>query len=293
MPEGRVIKAQNSFFYVKCDNKLVSCKLRGRFKKEKLNVYIGDRVEFSFLGEDSGVVEKLLPRYNFLKRPPIANIDQVIIVFAAADPDPHPLLIDRFLVMAEWSGIKDIVICFNKADLVDNSILEKSLSIYRKIGYTVMKASAIEKKGISELKELLEGKETVFSGPSGVGKSSLVNAVDSTLQLQVGNISEKIKRGKHTTRLAQLMPYGDNGTVVDTPGFSSVDLSEIEAEELAGFFPEFREYLGGCRYRGCSHTHEPECSLKEAVSQGYVSDSRYQSYLRLLQEINERKHEQW
>lgn len=293
MPEGRVIKTQNSFFYVQYGTELISCKLRGRFKKDRENVYTGDMVEFSLLTPGEGVIERLLPRKNLLHRPAVANIDQVVIEFAVTDPEPHPLLIDRFLVMAEWSGIPDIVLCFNKCDLTACSEMEYLLSFYRKIGYTVLEVSAQEKLGLAELRKLLSGKETVFAGPSGVGKSSLLNAVDEKLGLQTGTISDKIKRGKHTTRLACLMPYGEDGVIVDTPGFSSLDLTEIPAEDLAGYFPEFADYLTGCRFRGCLHSHEPECALKNAVEQGTVSSERYQSYLRFLQEIKERKNGQW
>lgn len=293
MPEGRVIKTQNSFFYVKYRTELISCKLRGRFKKDRENVYTGDMVEFSLLTPGEGVIERLLPRKNLLHRPAVANIDQVVIEFAVTDPKPHPLLIDRFLIMAEWSGIPDIVLCFNKCDLTACSEMEYLLSFYRKIGYTVLEVSAQEKLGLAELRKLLAGKETVFAGPSGVGKSSLLNAVDEKLGLQTGTISDKIKRGKHTTRLACLMPYGEDGVIVDTPGFSSLDLTEIPAEDLAGYFPEFADYLTGCRFRGCLHSHEPECALKNAVEQGTVSSERYQSYLRFLQEIKERKNGQW
>lgn len=293
MPEGRVIKTQNSFFYVKYGTELISCKLRGRFKKDRENVYTGDMVEFSLLTPGEGVIERLMPRKNLLHRPAVANIDQVVIEFAVTDPEPHPLLIDRFLVMAEWSGIPDIVLCFNKCDLTACSEMEYLLSFYRKIGYTVLEVSAQEKLGLAELRKLLSGKETVFAGPSGVGKSSLLNAVDEKLGLQTGTISDKIKRGKHTTRLACLMPYGEDGVIVDTPGFSSLDLTEIPAEDLAGYFPEFADYLTGCRFRGCLHSHEPECALKNAVEQGTVSSERYQSYLRFLQEIKERKNGQW
>ncbi len=282
MPEGRVIKTQNSFFYVKYGTELISCKLRGRFKKDRENVYTGDMVEFSLLTPGEGVIERLLPRKNLLHRPAVANIDQVVIEFAVTDPEPHPLLIDRFLIMAEWSGIPDIVLCFNKCDLTACSEMEYLLSFYRKIGYTVLEVSAQEKLGLTELRKLLAGKETVFAGPSGVGKSSLLNAVDEKLGLQTGTISDKIKRGKHTTRLACLMPYGEDGVIVDTPGFSSLDLTEIPAEDLAGYFPEFADYLTGCRFRGCLHSHEPECALKNAVEQGTVSSERYQSYLKFF-----------
>lgn len=290
MPDGRIIKSQNSFFFVKQGDKLISCKLRGRFKKEHINVYTGDIVTYEMLTEDTGVIEQLLPRKNLLYRPAVANIDQIIIVFALTEPAPHPLLIDRFLVMAEWSEIPKIVLCFNKADINTISNMDNTLLLYREMGYTVIETSAHTGKGITDLKKLLDGQISVFAGPSGVGKSSLLNAVDSSLSLQVGDISDKIKRGKHTTRLAQLIPFSA-GAIVDTPGFSSLELGKIEAEKLASYFREFKDELGGCRYRACSHSHEPDCSIKIAVENGKISLQRYQSYLRILQEINERKSE--
>lgn len=291
MPDGRIIKTQNSFFFVKQGKKLISCKLRGKLKKERVNVYTGDYVNFQMLTEDTGVIEQLLPRKNLLHRPAIANIDQVVIVFSYSAPSPHPVLIDRFLVMAEWSKIPDVVLCFNKADLKSVSNTDNTLLLYKEMGYTVIETSAYTDEGITDLKNLLGNKVSVFAGPSGVGKSSLLNAVDSSLSLQVGNISEKIKRGKHTTRLAQLIPFSVGGDIVDTPGFSSLELVDIEAEKLAMYFREFKDYLGGCHYRACSHSHEPECSIKLAVENGNISEQRYQSYLRFLQEIKERKSE--
>lgn len=293
MQQGRVIKALNSFYFVQCGENLISCKLRGRFKKERITVCIGDMVEFDLLSGNNGVIEKLLPRKNLLYRPMVANIDQVIIVFAAKNPDPHPLLIDRFLVMSEWSKIPEIVLCCNKTDLIRNSEMENPLIPYRKIGYTVIGISAIEQIGTDEIKQRLNGKVTVFAGPSGVGKSSLLNSIDKSFNLQVGEISDKIKRGKHTTRLAQLIPFLD-GAVVDTPGFSSLELTDIVPEALANYFKEFRPYLAGCYYRACTHSHEPDCVLKKALTDGKISEERYQSYLKLLKEILERKSErQW
>ena len=291
MQKGKVIKTYNSFYYVQSEGILVTCKLRGRFKKERCNVVTGDEVEFSPLDEQSGVIEKLLPRRNLLRRPSVANIDQVVLTFAAAEPDPHPLLVSRFLVLAEWSAIPEIVLCLNKTDLIDETALQAVMSLYGNIGYTVLAVSAKKEEGLSALREQLAGRVSVFAGPSGVGKSSLRNAMDSSLQLQTGAISDKIKRGRHTTRLAQLMPLSGGGFIVDTPGFSSFELERIDPQSLAGYFPEFRPYLTGCHYRGCTHSHEPGCLVKQAVNEGRIASLRYDAYLNILQEIAERKRE--
>lgn len=293
MQTGQVIKTQNSFYYVQAGSaeSLVACKLRGRFKKERCQVVTGDRVEFETLPDGTGIIEKRLERQTLLRRPAVANIDQVVLTFAAAQPDLHPLLLNRFLVLAEWSGIPNIRICVNKIDLLPAAEAAKFLSLYEDIGYTVVRVSARENLGLDALRELLPGHVTVFAGPSGVGKSTLLNAVDTRLQLATGRISDKIKRGRHTTRLAQLMPLEGNGWVVDTPGFSSTELEQIERPELAGYFPEFRPFMNACRYNTCTHSHEPQCAVKAALEEGKIQQERYEAYLNILQEILERKKE--
>lgn len=293
MQTGQVIKTQNSFYYVQAGSaeSLVACKLRGRFKKERCQVVTGDRVEFEALPDGTGIIEKRLERQTLLRRPAVANIDQVVLTFAAAQPDLHPLLLNRFLVLAEWSGIPNIRICVNKIDLLPAAEAAKFLSLYEDIGYTVVRVSARENLGLDALRELLPGHVTVFAGPSGVGKSTLLNAVDTRLQLATGRISYKIKRGRHTTRLAQLMPLEGNGWVVDTPGFSSTELEQIERTELAGYFPEFRPFMNACRYNTCTHSHEPQCAVKAALEEGKIQQERYEAYLNILQEILERKKE--
>ena len=288
MLQGRVIKAYNSFFYVQTEIGLITCKLRGRFKKARreLGVVPGDWVIIDSLPDGTGVIEEILPRRQLLKRPAVANLTQVVLTFAAAQPDLHPLLLNRFLVLAEWSGVEKIIICVNKMDLYQGEP-EELLSTYRKIGYPVVLLSAREGRGIEELKSYLSGETTVFAGPSGVGKSSLLNAIDATLSLQTGQISEKIKRGKHTTRTAELMPYAGGGYIVDTPGFSAMDLSAMEADDLASCFPDFAPYLGRCRFSPCSHSHEPGCIVKEAAEEGGISRERYEAYLSIRQEIQE------
>lgn len=287
--EGRIIKAYNSFFYVQTDtdNELVPCKLRGKFKKTRKSqgVVPGDRVIIGRLADGTGVVEEQLPRESLLRRPAVANVTQVILTFAAAQPDLHPLLLNRFLVLAEWSGLKNILICVNKADLYEGN-LDDFLKLYEQAGYKVLRVSAREKQGIEELRAALVGQTTVFAGPSGVGKSSLLNVIDESLSLATGQVSDKIKRGRHTTRVAELLPY-EQGYIVDTPGFSAMELGEIPLEELAHYFPEFRAYLGQCRFAPCSHTHEPDCGIKDALASGGISQERYDAYLNIYKEIQE------
>lgn len=289
MPTAQVIKMYNGFYYLQVagQEELLSCRLRGRIKRNKGAVVTGDYVEYQMLEDGTGVIESCLPRRTLLKRPAVANIDQVLITFAARQPDLNQLLLNRFLVLAEWSGIPEIVICINKCDLLE----EKAdfLQDYVQAGYKLLMVSAQEGQGIQELKNLLTGRVTVFAGPSGVGKSSLLNAVDSNLELATGKISDKIKRGKHTTRAACLLPLPEGGTVVDTPGFSAAELENIDKAQLAHYFPEFRPYIEKCYYNTCTHSHEPDCAIKEAVAAGAICQARYEAYLNILQTINERK----
>lgn len=289
MPTAQVIKMYNGFYYLQVagQEELLSCRLRGRIKRNKGAVVTGDYVEYQMLEDGTGVIESCLPRRTLLKRPAVANIDQVLITFAARQPDLNQLLLNRFLVLAEWSGIPEIVICINKCDLLE----EKAdfLRDYVQAGYKLLMVSAQEGQGIQELKNLLTGRVTVFAGPSGVGKSSLLNAVDSNLELATGKISDKIKRGKHTTRAACLLPLPEGGTVVDTPGFSAAELENIDKAQLAHYFPEFRPYIEKCYYNTCTHSHEPDCAVKEAVAAGAICQARYEAYLNILQTINERK----
>lgn len=289
MPTAQVIKMYNGFYYLQVagQEELLSCRLRGRIKRNKGAVVTGDYVEYQMLEDGTGVIESCLPRRTLLKRPAVANIDQVLITFAARQPDLNQLLLNRFLVLAEWSGIPEIVICINKCDLLE----EKAdfLQDYVQAGYKLLMVSAQEGQGIQELKNLLTGRVTVFAGPSGVGKSSLLNAVDSNLELATGKISDKIKRGKHTTRAACLLPLSEGGTVVDTPGFSAAELENIDKAQLAHYFPEFRPYIEKCYYNTCTHSHEPDCAVKEAVEAGAICQARYEAYLNILQTINERK----
>lgn len=285
-----MIKAYNSFYYVQTGEKLVTCRLRGNIKKKWCKVTAGDFVAFETLPDQTGIIEQRLPRRNVLYRPEVANIDQVVLTFAAVQPDLHPLLLNRFLVLAEWSGIPEIIICINKIELLPVGQQNDFLAAYAAIGYPVLRVSARERQGIASLQQRLTDKVTVFAGPSGVGKSTLLNAMDETLMLTTGKISDKIKRGRHTTRIARLLPFA-GGFIADTPGFSSVALEGIEQTSLAGFFPEFRPFLGGCHYNTCTHSHEPQCAIKQAVGEGSITEERYEAYLTIFKEIKERKKE--
>ncbi len=287
---GRVIKFYNSFFFVRIGDELIPCKLRGLLKRDKKigsAVCVGDFVEISRLKDKSGVIENIQSRRNVLIRPTVANVDRVILTFAIDAPKLHPLLLNRFLILAEKSALDEIIICVNKIDL---SATENFLSEYESL-YKVLRVSAVTGDGLDELKEILSSGVTVFAGPSGVGKSSLLNAVEKNLSLKVGKVSEKILRGKHTTRVAELLEYG-NGYLVDTPGFSAVDLVEagLDKNNLRHSFKEFVNFAGACKFLNvCTHSHEPDCGVKAAVERGDILRERYEAYLTLLDEIGAEK----
>ena len=283
METGRVLKFYNSFFYVQTDTELLTCRLRGKLKRDRRGVSAvcpGDLVELTKLADGTGVLERPLARRNLLRRPAVANIDQVILTFAAAEPDLHPLLLNRFLVLAEWSGVPSVVICVNKMDLAAE---QDVLSCYGKY-YPVLRVSAERGEGMDLLRERLAGKVTVFAGPSGVGKSSVLNALHAGLSLATGAVSEKIRRGRHTTRVAELLPFA-GGFLVDTPGFSSMELADIDPAELSACFPDFQPYLGHCRFSPCTHSHEPDCAVKAALEAGEILRERYDAYCAILDEI--------
>lgn len=280
---GRVIKFYNSFFFVKTGGELIPCKLRGLLKRDKNSgsaVCAGDFVEISRLKDGTGVIEKIEPRRSLLNRPAVANVDRIVLTFAAAEPALHPLLLNRFLVLAENSHLAEIIICVNKIDLAAD---ENFLADYERL-YRIVRTSAKNSTGLDALREIISSGVTVFAGPSGVGKSSLLNALDPRLNLKTGTVSEKILRGKHTTRVAELIEFG-GGFLVDTPGFSAVEMAGIGAENLRGCFKEFAEYAANCKFlNGCTHTHEPNCGVKAAVDAGKILRERYESYTALLRE---------
>lgn len=288
MQNGVIIKAYNSFYYVQTADNVISCKLRGRFKKERFSLLVGDQVEYEMAGSGKGIIENILPRRSMLRRPMIANIDQVIITFAAVNPNINRILVDRFLVLAEMSAL-EIILCINKTDLADSQELEEIVAHYRTIGYEVLTVSAKADLGINELRSKLYGKISVFAGPSGAGKSTLLNKIESGLTLVTGEVSEKIGRGKHTTRFAELLPLSGGGFVVDTPGFSLTEFNDMKPTELMHCFPEISDRVSECKFSTCIHSREPQCAVKQAVLAGVIDEQRYQSYLDILGEITEKK----
>ena len=235
-----------------------------------------------------GSITKILPRKNDLIRPAVANIDQALVVFAVTQPDPHFNLLDRFLVMMERKEIPT-VLCFNKTDIAEEPLITELEQIYRGCGYPVLFTSAREEENIGKLKDLLKGKTTAIAGPSGVGKSSLINLLQSEVKMETGSISRKIARGKHTTRHSELLVLGEDSYIMDTPGFSSLYVNDFEKEELKYCFPEFAPYEGRCRFNGCDHIHEPGCAVKAAVEDGKIHRVRYEDYTEMYRELKERK----
>lgn len=266
------------------------CKAKGIFRNRKIKPLVGDDVEFSILDEkdQEGNIEEILPRRNQLIRPAVANIDQALVIFAGKEPEPNLNLLDRFLVMMERAGVP-VRICFNKADLCDEEQLESYRGIYEKAGYEVAFASVKQESGTGQLKRWLKGKTTVLAGPSGVGKSSLTNILQPQAGMETGAVSEKIKRGKHTTRHSELFYLEENTYMMDTPGFSSMYVDDLEAAELKHYFPEFSAYEKGCRFTGCVHIGETICEVKAAVQDGKISRSRYENYKLLYQELKEKR----
>jgi len=281
---GVVIRATSGFYFVQSSARIVSCKLRGRMKQIRYSVCVGDRVAYSFSGEDTGTIEEVLARDSFLKRPEVANVNQAILTFAANQPPIDFGLLDRFLVLAELSEIPPII-CVNKIDMADPEELRPFLAVYEKIGYPVLQVSAKSGQNIQTLQQLLYDKVSVFAGPSGVGKSSLLNAVEPGLSLVTGELSLKIGRGKHTTRCAELLPLSGGGFVVDTPGFSFTEFVEMAPDDLRFQYREFRDKLAGCHFSSCLHHKEPKCAVKQAVLTGEIASWRYESYMELLNEI--------
>lgn len=285
--QGRIMKGIAGFYYVEVpDYGLYECKAKGSFRNQKLKPLPGDLVDIEVLDSEkmTGNVVQIYPRKNELIRPAVANVDQVLIEFAAAEPNPNLNLLDRFLILMNRQQVKTIV-CFNKVDLIEDAMRNRLSEVYAKSGNQVCFTSTYSGEGMEEVKQLIAGKTTVLAGPSGVGKSSLLNCLLPDANAKTGEISEKIKRGKHTTRHSELMPAGEDTYFIDTPGFSTLYLSGIAKEELKDYFPEFHSYEGQCRFLGCSHTHEPECRVKQAVAEEEINRIRYEHYVEFYEEI--------
>ncbi len=289
--QGKIIKGIAGFYYVHVvESGLYECKAKGVFRKEKIKPLVGDVVEIDILDEHEkkGNIVDICERKNELIRPAVANIDQALVVFAVAKPKPHFNLLDRFLVMMESKGIP-IVLCFNKKDIATDAELRELQEIYQACGYQVVFTSATEGEHVEDVKRLLKGKTTAIAGPSGVGKSSLINRLQPEAQMETGSISEKIERGKHTTRHSELIWIENDTYIMDTPGFSSLYTNTFEKEELKQYFPEFAPYEGQCRFLGCDHVHEPDCAVKEALAEGKIHSVRYENYLEMYKELKEKR----
>ena len=289
--QGKIIKGIAGFYYVHVvESGVYECKAKGVFRKDGLNPLVGDNVEMEVTHEKDmeGNIMKILPRKNELVRPAVANIDQVLVVFAVTKPKPHFNLLDRFLVMMEAKEIP-VVLCFNKADIAKDPEIAALKNIYEECGYPLLFTSAKEEENIDGLEECLRGKTTAIAGPSGVGKSSLINLLQDEVKMETGSISRKIERGKHTTRHSELIMLGKDSYIMDTPGFSSLYVDDIGKEELKYCFPEFAPYEGKCRFNGCGHIHEPGCAVKQAVEEGKIHRVRYDDYAMMYRELQERK----
>ncbi len=286
---GLILQGIGGFYYVEAADAVYECKARGVFRREGITPLAGDRVEIT-VNEDgaTGTLQRILPRRNVLVRPPLANLDQLAVVASVAEPVPHPLLLDKLIAIAEENEIEPLVV-ITKADLQDTAGWEE---IYTKAGFAVFTVTVTQPHTAEPLREQLKGKITAFAGNSGVGKSSLLNVIDPTWQRETGEISQKLGRGRHTTRSAVLFPLPEGGYLADTAGFSALDMERIhpiDKERLEDCFREFRPLYGQCRFTGCAHIHEPDCAVKAAVEAGEIAATRYESYCAMYAQAEQRK----
>ena len=282
--KGTIIKGIAGFYYVKTDDgRLVECKARGKFRYDELTPMVGDLVEIAE-ADGKGVIDAVLPRKSQLTRPAVANITQALIIFAYKDPDINLELLNRFLVLCEYNNL-NITVCMNKSDL-NAGQNDKIIEMIKSAGYDFLSMNADKGIGTDQIKEKLKDNITVLCGPSGAGKSTILNSLAGRTLMETGVVSNKLGRGKHTTRHSELIEVGD-GFIVDTPGFSSLDIDFIKREELMYSFPEFQDFIGKCRFTGCIHHKEPDCAVKEAVEQGVINPIRYDFYIKMLEEITD------
>jgi ribosome biogenesis GTPase len=269
---------------------LYECRAKGSFRKAGVKPLVGDNVGITILdaSECLGNIVEILPRRKELVRPAVANVDQALVMFAAAEPAPNLNLLDRFLLSMQSQSVPTII-CFNKVDIVNDAELGLLEQTYENSGFEVCFMSVREQSGVDAVRTLLQDKTTVLAGPSGVGKSSLLNLLIPDAQMQTGQVSEKIKRGRHTTRHSEIFPMGENTYIMDTPGFSSLYVNQFEEEQVKGYFGEFSSYEEQCRFLGCMHLKEPDCAVKQAVADGKVSRIRYENYVQMMEEIRSQK----
>ncbi|MBQ6820148.1 MAG: ribosome small subunit-dependent GTPase A [Clostridium sp.] len=288
--EGKIIKGIGGFYYVKVDDEIIECKARGKFRYKDMKPMVGDSVRIE-VSKGKGVIEEIYDRTSELIRPTVANVTQAFVVFAIKNPDINFDLLNRFLISCEYNNIKAIV-CLNKVDLASEEEKEEVKKKINDIGYDVLFINAKEGIGIELLKERLGGEETVLCGPSGAGKSTLINILINRTHMETGVVSKKIGRGKHTTRHSELIEL-ENGYLVDSPGFSNIDISFMEKDNLKYSFPEFEEYNHSCKFRGCLHYREPGCAVKNALNDSKINEYRYSFYIRILEELQEGEKYKW
>lgn len=289
--QGKIIRGIAGFYYVHVPEiGILECKAKGIFRNQKVKPLVGDNVEVELLdqGEMTGNVTDILPRRNAIIRPAVANVDQAAVIFAVSFPKPNLNLLDRFLLMMRKQGIPTNI-CFNKTDTVEREQMEELSAVYRKSGCGVFLTSTYSGEGLEEFRDSLLDKTTVLAGPSGVGKSSVMNAIFPEAKMETGEISEKIKRGKHTTRHSELFCLQGGTYVMDTPGFTSLGLPDIEKEELREYYEEFMPYRNECRFLGCVHVNEPDCAVKTALEHNEIAGSRYENYKQFFEELSQRK----
>lgn len=294
MSKGLIISNISNFYDVEDleNNKIIKCIPRGKFKKDDITPVVGDRVEFDLQDDNSGVINNILERKNYIKRPKMSNITQMIFVISMKMPKPDLLLLDKQLAFAEYNNIKTII-CLNKIDLVDEKEVNEIAKIYEKIGYKVIKTNAKTGEGVQEICECLKNNITAFSGNSGVGKSTLINNIFEDTYTLEGEISNKNKRGKNTTTSIKLYKIDENSYIADTPGFSTFDIYEIESKELAEYFKDLEYYIKDCEFVGCTHIKESNCGIKNALEEGKISTQRYENYYKLYNELKERELHKW
>lgn len=286
---GKIVKGIAGFYYVHVEGKgIYECRAKGIFRNVHIKPLVGDDVRMDVLNEQEkkGNVTEILPRKNALIRPAVANIDQALVIFAIVKPNPNFNLLDRFLIQMERQKLPSII-CFNKQDIASEEEKAALCKAYETCGYKVLFVSALENEGMDELKSLLAGKTTTVAGPSGVGKSTIINCLHPEANMETGSISQKIERGKHTTRHSEIIALGEGTYIMDTPGFTSLSISEIPKEELGMYYPEFNQYEPHCKFSGCAHISEPSCGVKDAVAEGKISKVRYENYQILYQELKD------
>lgn len=289
--QGKIVKGIAGFYYVHVSGRGVyECKAKGIFRKDNIKPLVGDDVEIEITDAANykGNIISILPRRNSLIRPAVANIDQALVIFAVSKPEPNYNLLDRFLIMMRRQGL-ECIICFNKRDIASKEERAAIRTIYENSGCTVLFASAMKKEGMEEIAAVLKDKTTAVAGPSGVGKSSIINCLQKNKTMETGAISEKIERGKHTTRHSELISISDRTYIMDTPGFSSLSLFDMEKDELKNYYPEFAPYEEKCKFLTCAHIHEPVCGVKDALELGKISQVRYDNYVVFYEELKEKE----